>query len=82
VVGIKVALEAGRTALDEDEFGAESCRVNAIAREEFASALRGIGLEVLPSAANFLLAKLLTVQAEIYKAGWNQNGSDQKVRFI
>lgn len=53
-----VALEAGRAALDEDEFGAESCRVNAIAREEFAGALRGVGLEVLPSAANFLLAKL------------------------
>ena len=53
-----VALEAGRAALDEDEFGAESCRINAIAREEFAGALRGIGLEVLPSAANFLLAKL------------------------
>jgi len=53
-----VALEAGRAALDEDEFGTESCRINAIAREEFAGALRGIGLEVLASAANFLLAKL------------------------
>src|SRR5258705_1082052 len=53
-----VGLEAGCAALAEDEFGAESCRINAIAREEFASALRGIGLEVLPSAANFLLAKL------------------------
>lgn len=53
-----VALEAGRAALAEDEFGAESCRINASAREEFAGALRGIGLEVLPSAANFLLAKL------------------------
>lgn len=53
-----VALEAGRAALDEDEFGAESCRVNAIARDQFAGALRSVGLEVLPSAANFLLAKL------------------------
>jgi threonine-phosphate decarboxylase len=53
-----VALEAGCAALTEEEFGAESCRVNFIAREEFASALHGIGLEVLPSAANFLLAKL------------------------
>lgn len=53
-----VALEAGSAALDEDEFGAESCRVNAIVREEFAGALRGVALEVLPSAANFLLAKL------------------------
>ena len=53
-----VALEAGCAAFAEDEFGTESCRVNTIAREEFASALRGIGLKVLPSAANFLLAKL------------------------
>jgi threonine-phosphate decarboxylase len=53
-----VALEAGCAALTADEFGMESCRLNTIAREEFASALRGIGLEVLPSAANFLLAKL------------------------
>jgi len=29
-----------------------------VGREEFAGALRGIGLEVLPSAANFLLGKL------------------------
>lgn len=53
-----VALEAGRAALAEAGFEAESCRFNAIAREEFAGALRSIGLEVLPSAANFLLAKL------------------------
>ena len=51
-------LEAGCAALAEDEFGAESCRINDIVREEFAGMLRGIGLEVLPSAANFLLAKL------------------------
>ena len=53
-----VALEAGCAVLNEDEFGAESCRINASAREEFAGALRGIGLEVFPSAANFLLTKL------------------------
>src|SRR6267378_2796666 len=53
-----VALEAGCAALHEDEFDVESCRINASASEEFAFALRGIGLEVLPSAANFLLAKL------------------------
>src|SRR6266581_5563232 len=53
-----VALEAGCAALAEDKFGTESSRINAIAREEFAGALRGFGLEVLASAANFLLAKL------------------------
>jgi threonine-phosphate decarboxylase len=53
-----VALEAGCAALAADGFAAESCRLNTIAREEFASALRSIGLEVLPSVANFLLAKL------------------------
>jgi threonine-phosphate decarboxylase len=53
-----VALEAGRAALDEDEFGAESRRVNALAREEFTNALRGVGLKVFPSDANFLLARM------------------------
>lgn len=53
-----VALEAGRTALLEDEFGVESRRANAMAREEFADALRGVGLDVFSSAANFLLVKL------------------------
>ncbi|HEX3230769.1 MAG TPA: aminotransferase class I/II-fold pyridoxal phosphate-dependent enzyme, partial [Pyrinomonadaceae bacterium] len=53
-----VALEAGRAALSESEFAAETCRVNATAREEFAGALNDAGLKVFPSAANFLLAKL------------------------
>ena len=53
-----VAMEAGRAALDEDEFGAESRRANVQTREEFANALRGVGLKVFPSAANFLLARL------------------------
>jgi len=53
-----VALEAGRAALDEDEFGAESRRANALAREEFANALRAVGLKVFPSDANFLLARM------------------------
>jgi threonine-phosphate decarboxylase len=53
-----VALEAGCAALREDEFGAESWRVNDLAREEFANGLRDLGLTVFPSAANFLLAKL------------------------
>ena len=53
-----VALEAGRAALDEDEFGEESRRTSVQAREEFANALRGVGLTVFLSAANFLLARL------------------------
>ncbi len=53
-----VALEAGRAALDEEEFGEESRRANVQARAEFANALRGVGLTVFPSAANFLLTKL------------------------
>jgi threonine-phosphate decarboxylase len=52
-----IALEAGRAALDEDEFAIASRRLNKTAREEFAGALRGIGLHVFSSAANFLLAK-------------------------
>jgi threonine-phosphate decarboxylase len=53
-----IALEAGRAALAEEEYERETRRFNAQAREEFATALRGIGLSVFPSDANFLLAKL------------------------
>ena len=53
-----VALEAGCAALAEDEFGTESSCRNTIACEEFAGALRSLGLQVFPAAANFLLAKL------------------------
>src|SRR4029434_1013011 len=53
-----IALEAGRAALVEEEYERETRRINAQAREEFAAALRGIGLSVFPSAANFLLVKL------------------------
>jgi threonine-phosphate decarboxylase len=54
-----IALEAGRAALDVEEYETRTRRINAQAREEFAAALREIGLTVFPSAANFLLVKLL-----------------------
>jgi threonine-phosphate decarboxylase len=53
-----IALEAGLAALAEEEYERETRRFNAQAREEFATALRGIGLSVFPSDANFLLAEL------------------------
>lgn len=53
-----IALEAGRAALIEEEYEAQSRRINAQSREEFADALCGMGLCVFPSAANFLLARL------------------------
>jgi threonine-phosphate decarboxylase len=53
-----IALEAGRAALDEEEYRARTRHVNAQAREAFAARLREIGLTVFPSAANFLLVKL------------------------
>jgi threonine-phosphate decarboxylase len=53
-----IALEAGRAALAEEEYERETRRINAQAREEFAAALRGIGLSVFPSDANFLLVRL------------------------
>jgi len=53
-----VALEAGRAAVNDEDFDAESLRINATARAEFADALRSLGLGVFPSAANFLLVKL------------------------
>jgi threonine-phosphate decarboxylase len=53
-----IALEAGRAALAEEGYERETRRINAEAREEFAAALRGIGLSVFPSDANFLLVRL------------------------
>lgn len=53
-----VALEAARASLREVEFNETSRHVNAQAREEFASELRRIGLQVFPSSANFLLVRL------------------------
>jgi threonine-phosphate decarboxylase len=53
-----IALEAGRAALAEEGFEMETRRINAEAREEFAATLRGIGLSVFPSDANFLLVRL------------------------
>jgi threonine-phosphate decarboxylase len=53
-----IALEAGRAALNEEEYEMESRRINAQACEEFAAALSKIGLSVFPSEANFLLVKL------------------------
>ncbi|HKP38262.1 MAG TPA: threonine-phosphate decarboxylase CobD [Pyrinomonadaceae bacterium] len=53
-----IALEAATAALNETEFTERSRDMNHLAREEFAYALRGLGLLVFPSAANFLLAKL------------------------
>jgi threonine-phosphate decarboxylase len=53
-----IALEAGRAALNEEEYERESRRVNTRARKEFAAALSEIGLSVFPSDANFLLARL------------------------
>ncbi|HKQ80383.1 MAG TPA: threonine-phosphate decarboxylase CobD [Blastocatellia bacterium] len=53
-----VALEAGRAALYQKEYEMEIRRANEQSREEFAAALREIGLSVFPSEANFLLVKL------------------------
>ena len=53
-----IALEAARAVLAEEEFERESRRINTQAREEFAAALREIGVSVFSSDANFLLAKL------------------------
>jgi threonine-phosphate decarboxylase len=53
-----IALEAGRAALGEEEYGTRTHRNNLQAREEFAAALREIGLTVFHSDANFLLVKL------------------------
>jgi threonine-phosphate decarboxylase len=53
-----VALEAGRATLSEEEYESQTHCINAKAREEFADALRDIGICVFPSAANFLMVRL------------------------
>jgi threonine-phosphate decarboxylase len=53
-----IALDAGQAALAEEEYERETRLINAQAREEFAAALREIGLSVFSSEANFLLGKL------------------------
>ncbi len=53
-----IALEAGQAALAEEEYEGASRCINTQARDEFAAALREIGLSVFPSDANFLLVRL------------------------
>jgi threonine-phosphate decarboxylase len=53
-----IALDAGQAALGEEVYARETRRINAEAREEFAAALREIGLAVFSSEANFLLGRL------------------------
>jgi threonine-phosphate decarboxylase len=52
------ALEAARATLREDSFDERTRAMNAAAREEFGNALGEAGMQVYPSVANFLLAKL------------------------
>jgi threonine-phosphate decarboxylase len=53
-----IALEAARATLAEDDFEVQTRQVNSAARAEFVTALQEAGLQVFPSAANFLLARL------------------------
>jgi threonine-phosphate decarboxylase len=53
-----IALEAARATLVDDDFDEQTRKLNADAREEFATALHEVGLRVFPSSANFLLAHL------------------------
>jgi threonine-phosphate decarboxylase len=54
----QLAMDALAEALADDEYAEESRRENAREREGLAEALRGLGLFVFPSAANYLLAEL------------------------
>lgn len=54
----QLAMDTLAEAVADHEFAAESIRENEIERERVTEALRGLGLRVSPSSANFLLVKL------------------------
>jgi threonine-phosphate decarboxylase len=54
----QLALDALAEAVGDLQYGEESIRENADERERLADGLKGIGLFVFPSAANFLLLEL------------------------
>jgi threonine-phosphate decarboxylase len=51
-------LDALAEAVGDSQYAEESIRENAAGRERLADGLKGIGLFVFPSAANFLLLEL------------------------
>lgn len=52
-----VALAAARAALDDHDFIARSANLNRAGREQLQTGLNALGCELIPSAANFVLAK-------------------------
>src|SRR5262249_45830671 len=50
-----LALNAAAEALLDEDYARETLAANAGAREELSGAMRGLGLRVFPSAANYLL---------------------------
>jgi histidinol-phosphate aminotransferase len=53
-----IAQVAAAAAMDDEEFLSRSVSLNRIEMERLTDALKGMGLNVIPSAANFLLIDL------------------------
>ena len=54
----QLAMDTLADAVGDREYGEASVRENAAERERLAESLHGLGLEMFPSAANFLLLEL------------------------
>lgn len=63
-----VALAAATAALDDEAFLAESVANNTHGRDRLTTGLRELGLEVIPSAANFVAVDVGRDAAAVYEA--------------
>jgi len=61
-----LAMIAATAALDDDEFVRETIRVNAEGKQYFYRELRRIGLEYVPTEANFVLIKTPLLGRELF----------------
>lgn len=62
-----LALVAGQAALDDHEFLKKTLEINSIGREYFYKELNRIGLEYVPTEANFVLIKTPIPGRELFK---------------
>lgn len=63
-----LALAAAAASLDDEQHLARACEVNRSGMEQLAQGLRQMGLDTIPSAANFLCVALPRPGIEIYQA--------------
>lgn len=61
-------LAAARAVLDDQEYLAQSCRINRAGMEQLQSGLAALALDTIPSAGNFVTVGFDTEAAPIYQA--------------